>query len=69
MKGVYSCQSCAAHFRATRKQCSVCGGTGMETDRDTCVVCGASFTDSTAQRCPRCGSSDVELVSRADSNN
>ncbi|WP_280139370.1 hypothetical protein [Natronobacterium texcoconense] len=41
----------------------------METDRDTCVVCGASFTDSTAQRCPRCGSSDVELVSRADSNN
>ncbi|APW97223.1 hypothetical protein CHINAEXTREME_05305 [Halobiforma lacisalsi AJ5] len=64
MGGVYSCRSCNAHFKATRRQCSVCGTAGMETDRETCVSCGTTLADSPVQQCPRCGSSDVELIAR-----
>ena len=62
MRGTYRCDSCNAHFKASRKQCGVCGTAGIETDRDRCLGCGASFDDSTHQQCQRCGSDDVELI-------
>ncbi|QCC54279.1 hypothetical protein DV706_07125 [Natronorubrum bangense] len=64
MPGVYRCDSCTAHFRASRKQCGVCGTSGIETDRETCPSCGTSFDESPFQQCPRCGSASIERVAR-----
>ncbi|WP_049888776.1 hypothetical protein [Natronococcus occultus] len=62
MRGTYRCSSCGAQFKATRRQCGVCGTSGVETTRDTCRGCGTTFEDSSSQRCPRCGSDDAERV-------
>ncbi|OVE83597.1 hypothetical protein B2G88_14275 [Natronolimnobius baerhuensis] len=65
MRGTYRCNACTAHFKATRRQCGVCGTSGVETDRKRCLRCGTSYDDSTHQRCQRCGSTDVTLLERA----
>ncbi|NGM68806.1 hypothetical protein G6M89_07250 [Natronolimnobius sp. AArcel1] len=65
MRGTYRCDDCNAHFKATRRQCGVCGTCGLETDRNRCPSCDTSYDDSTTQRCQRCGSSDVKLIERA----
>ncbi|MCU4744270.1 hypothetical protein OB955_18120 [Halobacteria archaeon AArc-m2/3/4] len=64
MQGVYKCGACDAHFRATRRQCAMCGE-AAETTRETCRGCGTTLGDSSVQRCPVCGSDDVEQVTVA----